>query len=147
MDKNKASEMARDLLEFHKLYAWRIVFDRAVRRFGQCRYGSKTIKLSAALVALNNEAQVLDCILHEIAHALTPRDRGHDSEWQHVAKDIGCNGERCYDNTVVLPSAPWLGECPACHRIISRFRRKRISCGVCCNGVFNSAYLFVWKRG
>ncbi len=38
--------------------------------------------------------KILDTILHEIAHSLTPNHH-HDHIWKRKAISIGCNGERC----------------------------------------------------
>jgi hypothetical protein len=54
--------------------------DSAVRRFGTCRYSRKLITLSRQLIELNDQARVLDTILHEIAHALAGPKTGHGPE-------------------------------------------------------------------
>ena len=74
---------ANRLLVEHGLaqQGWRFKFDRARLRAGQCRYRSKTITLSKHYVALNvttRPEEVLDTILHEIAHALAGGRHGHD---------------------------------------------------------------------
>lgn len=70
MDKIKALEIANDLRSYHGLTTWRVVFDRAVKRHGQCRHGRKEIGLSAKIVEISNMEQVIETTLHEIAHAL-----------------------------------------------------------------------------
>jgi len=124
---------------------WKFKFDKSKSRFGVCRYYDKTISMSRRLTELNEEKDVRNVILHEIAHALTPGEH-HNRRWQLVAKRIGCDGKRCYDSTKVkVPTKKFLGECPACHRKIYRHARRKIACGACCQGKFNSAYLFEWS--
>ena len=115
MELLEAQRLAEELLRLHKLSPkWTFRFDRSKVAFGKCYYGKREITLSRYLVELNNEPEVRDTILHEIAHALAPRGAGHNSAWQAIARSIGCNGERCYGADVTRPRAevqrslPWL---------------------------------------
>lgn len=147
MEIAKAYELARRLMNDHGLTGWSLAFDRAKVRFGVCRRKTKTISLSAALVALNSEEHVRDVILHEIAHALAPVGAGHGREWKMKAKEIGCRPERCYRaDQVIAPPKKYVGTCPTCKREIKRFKRRRIACGTCCKGIFNEQHLFVWQQ-
>lgn len=74
---------------------WTFEFDYATRRFGLCDYSRKTISMSKLLVYLNSEDVVKDIILHEIAHALTPR-AGHGPKWRIICEAIGCKPRACY---------------------------------------------------
>lgn len=92
---------------------WTGALDNAERRFGICRPGRKEISLSRTLVSLNSEEEVLDTILHEIAHALAGIEHGdncgHDERWQAICRRIGARPERCYDGEEVnAPDAPWV---------------------------------------
>ena len=102
-------------LDDHGLSArgWRGGLDGAVQRFGCCHQGSRRITVSRHLAALNSYEEVLDTILHEIAHALAliehGEDCGHDPRWQAIARRIGARPERCFDTTeVVVPSGEYL---------------------------------------
>jgi predicted SprT family Zn-dependent metalloprotease len=140
-----AETMAIDLMRWHGLQSYKLQFTDAVREFGRLSYRNRTLSLSLPLVKLNNELEVLDTILHEIAHALTT-SHGHDKIWQKTARDIGCNGQRCYGNDVIVPQAAYIGTCPGCQRTIERYRRRRMSCGKCCKNMFNPAYVFEWSK-
>jgi predicted SprT family Zn-dependent metalloprotease len=151
MDRSDAASLARRLMAEHLDNTWKFQFDRSKRRFGCCHYSTRTISLSAALVGLNDEPQVRDTILHEIAHALVGHAHGHDRVWRAKALEIGCNGRRCYDAAEVQAvEAAWKGECPSCGYTIDRHRlsekARRMACGKCCRGRFDARYLFVWKR-
>jgi predicted SprT family Zn-dependent metalloprotease len=145
----EAKQLAETLIKRHGLYelGWRFEFDNSKRRFGVCRYLSKTIGLSKNLTALNEVEQVKDTILHEIAHALTPGHH-HDWVWQRKAIEIGCNGERCYSpNEVVTPQSKYIAVCCGCGKTHKKHRqaKRESSCGNCSNGRYNPTYKLEWK--
>jgi predicted SprT family Zn-dependent metalloprotease len=144
MDLAVAERMARFLMRKHGLAGeWKFEFDRAVLRFGSCQWRRKKITLSAHLTELNDESQVRDTILHEIAHALAPPRAGHGKKWQKIARAIGCNGMRCYGDEVVAPQPKFVGTCPSCSMTVKRNRRNRLSCAKC-DRRFNPKFLLVW---
>jgi predicted SprT family Zn-dependent metalloprotease len=108
-------------------------------------YGAHTITLSRRFTLLNSEPEVRNTILHEIAHALVGPNHGHGKVWKAKAKELGCNGFRCCDRSVVAPSTKWIAECPACQRVVRRHRRRIASCGRCSGGSFNPRYQLHWK--
>jgi len=63
MNPSDAIEFAQELIVEYGLLGWRAELDRAVSRFGVCRYSRKLITLSNELAQLNNQACVLDVIL------------------------------------------------------------------------------------
>jgi len=91
---------------------------------------------------VNNEKEVKNVILHEIAHALTPKQH-HNKIWKLKAISIGCDGKRCY-NTKIINSVKgkYIYQCPMCKRKFNRHRKiKQIrSCGLCCNKYNNGNY-------
>ena len=150
MDLVKAEQLAIELMNKHNLIdnGWQFEFDNAKRRFGGCNYTWKKITLSKHLVQLNDEFQVKDTILHEIAHALVGHKHGHDSYWRMKAREIGCNGERCYSSDLPKPTPNYIGTCPNGHE----FKRLRLSLstrkGSCtkCDKKYNPNFLLVWKK-
>ena len=146
MDLAQARQLADDLMRLHKLSPnWSFKFDHSKVAFGKCYYGKKQISLSRHLVELNEENEVRDTILHEIAHALAPRGSAHNAKWQAIAKSIGCNGDRCYGSEVVRPAPKFKGTCPACNLVIYRHRRTMVACAIC-SPVFDKRYAFVWSQ-
>ena len=124
---------------------WKFKFDRAHRRFGYCSYREKTISLSKPLVELNDQEQVMDTILHEIAHALTGKGNGHNAKWRAKCVEIGARPNRCYSSAEVNEPKPrWLGTCPNGHKTY-RHKRRRISCGRC-SPKWNPELMFVWSE-
>jgi predicted SprT family Zn-dependent metalloprotease len=136
MNPSDAIEFAHELMFEYGLIGWRAESDNAVRRFGACHYSRKLITLSNELVQLNDQACVLDVILHEIAHALAGPRTGHGREWEEVARSIGCSAQRCYSVTsTVQPPGRFILRCVHCGRTIQRVRapRRLLACPICCN--------------
>lgn len=149
MDTYKAHNLAHQLLDTHQLDAWSFDFDRATRRFGVCKYRTKTITLSRVLTEINPESEVTETLLHEIAHALVGPGNGHGGVWLKKLREIGGTGGRTH--SAAVPPARWLGTCPNGH-VSQRQRMSRTdtACGPCCNahnrGKFSADYLLVFTR-
>jgi predicted SprT family Zn-dependent metalloprotease len=122
MDLQKAQTMATDMMKHYNLVGWAFRFDRSVSRLGMCSHGRKTIFLSTHATTVNSEEQVLNTILHEIAHALVSGDHGHDDVWRNKAISIGCDGERCSNIAVKAPSKYTIA-CKSCNQIRGRLYR------------------------
>ncbi|GHC46522.1 SprT-like domain-containing protein [Roseibacillus persicicus] len=108
---------------------WTGRLDNAERRFGLCSPAKKEISISRTLAALNPEEEVLDTILHEIAHALaaieTGENCGHDERWKAICRRIGARPERCYDSDeVAAPESPWVLAHSETGEIFSHYHRK-----------------------
>ncbi len=144
MDLNRAHFLANYYIAKHGIgeKGWRFQFDNARRRFGCCKYRPKLITLSKYLTELNDEKTVINTILHEIAHALTP-GHGHDLVWKRKALEIGCDGNRCYDSkTVSTPQSKYIAHCSGCNTIHKKQRKptRASSCGNCSGGRYNPTY-------
>lgn len=144
MEVTRALAVGRRLLREHGLDDWTIVADRAKTRAGICRFARRQIGISAPITTLHDEAEVLDTILHEIAHALVGPQHGHDAVWRAKAREIGCSGERCVSSESPRVPGDWTGRCPAGHEK-SRHRAptRLMSCGQCSRR-FDPRHLFTW---
>jgi ribosomal protein S27E len=117
MDLSTAKKLAIETMAKHGLIDWRFSFTKSQRSFGTCSYNYREITLSAPLVMVNDEKRVMNTILHEIAHALTPK-HNHDAVWVAKAREIGCTGQKCWKpvrfggDTVEVKR--WLRTCPKC---------------------------------
>jgi predicted SprT family Zn-dependent metalloprotease len=131
MNLNDAQTLAVNLMRQHGLtqLGWTFEYDRAVRRFGVCKYRPKVIGLSEHLVRLNGLTEVKDVILHEIAHALVGQGHGHNNVWKRKCIEIGAKPERCYDgDDVETPQLRYVAICGGCGK--EHDRSKKLKDGV-----------------
>lgn len=145
MELDVAARMTREVMDDHGLHDWRFSFDNARRRAGVTKYREKTICLSKVLIPLYTRNQVLDVVLHEVAHALVGPGHHHDAVWKAQALAIGASPSARLKG-MPQPPAPWMGECPQGHRV-ERYRRPRmeVSCSICSTS-FDDRYLIRWRR-
>ena len=140
-----ARAIARQLMNQHGLTDWTFRFDHARRRFGSCQPRRRWITLSAPLTLLNNEEEVRDTILHEIAHALVGPGHGHDAVWKAKCVEVGARPERCYGEQVAMPKGQWRATCGGCGREHDRHRRPNRLTGWHCRGCGKERGALVWK--
>lgn len=146
MDLSDAYRMGTELLQRHGLHGWSLVFDNAKRRAGVCRYTQRVIGLSAPLARLHSPDEVRETLLHEIAHALTGPEHGHDGIWVAQARAIGSNGRRCLPADSPTVTAAWLGVCPAGHTAERHRRPERLQSCARCSREFSVEHLLEWTH-
>ncbi len=131
--------LAGDLLARHQAESgldadWCFGFDLSTVRGGVCRYADRRIDLSVSYCHRATRAEIVDTLLHEIAHAIVGHEHHHGAVWKAVARALGCTAERCHE--VNHTPARWLGEC-GCgqswrrHRLSRRLRQgaRCVKCG------------------
>jgi predicted SprT family Zn-dependent metalloprotease len=129
MDLPAAEAMARELMERHGVFAagWRFAWSNGKRQLGAaCVHadGRKTLRLSRHLVRLNDDAEVRDTILHEIAHAIAGVEHGHDAVWKSVCVRIGARPVRVAGEEVNVVEGRYVLVCGACCRVLARRHRR-----------------------
>ena len=147
----------------HKISAkqigYRFEFNNRKQAFGTCHYTQKKISLSLPLCSENLDkihTNIQNTILHEIAHAFcfyiygSNLGKGHGSYWVSIAKQIGCNGNRCFDSSKVnMPKSKYTLICDTCgnqtpkHKLTSRINN--FACGKCCNQHNNGKFTEKYK--
>ncbi len=146
----QAKTLATQLMARHGLADWQFAFNSNKRRAGVCRYPARgrpgRIELSKHYVLRNAEHEVLDTILHEIAHAIVGHGHGHDDVWKAKCVEVGARPERCYDETVVMPKGRWRATCGGCGREHDRHRRPKRMTGWWCRGCGKEKGALVWKE-
>lgn len=86
---------ARQKMDLHGLKDWRLGFSAAKRRYGMCSYKRRTIEISLHHAVDGLTDEVVDTILHEIAHALAGPSAGHGPKWKQIAISIGATPKAC----------------------------------------------------
>lgn len=152
MDLSSARQLALRLMAEHNLtqQGWTFKFNNRKNSAGVCLYLSKKICLSTIFTQSSSLEEVTDTILHEIAHAHTPK-HGHDHVWRQKAREIGCKAERCFDlnenhENALLRIAPYKAICINGHEHFAfRKPKRKHSCGKCSRR-FNPNYVLEYKR-
>lgn len=133
MEYYDASVLARQTMNNHGLGHWIFAFDRAKRRAGLCNSRHRTISLSENYVSRNDKEEILDTILHEIAHALVGPGKGHNNEWKAMCIKIGAKPIRCYNSDQVnMPKGHWRAICNGCKKEFHCHRKPKYSFGYYC---------------
>ena len=87
------------------------------------KYVPKSLELSTYLIALNNEDEVRNTILHEIAHLLTCGHH-HDWVWKMKCREIGCDPKRL-NTTANMAKGRYTGVCDKCGKDFSIYRKPK----------------------
>lgn len=134
MNLQDAQKLAKQLMAKNLLEGWTFKFDTAMCRFGNCCHYPKVISLSEKLTLLNDEFQVRDTILHEIAHAIAGFKAGHGPIWKDVCVKVGAKPERCFSATTVqVPKFAYEAICHKCGTTYGKYKKpgREVSCGKC----------------
>ena len=91
MNATEGEHLALLHMEEHGLFdeLWHFDFESCKRSLGRCHYHAKKITLSKWYVELNEEDDVEDTILHEIAHILAGSSNKHNKVWKRWAAKVG----------------------------------------------------------
>jgi len=166
MNINKAEKIAKKELVKYNLNDVTFNWIRSTITFGKALYhrdfSTRKLKpyqlcLSRPLTRLNNEAQVRETILHEIAHLLTPGCK-HNNVWRNKAVEIGALGCTYYNDQlrqekigiVVKPVRAMYDLICSHHGTLGRNYKRRFSldgkrCGRC-NRENNSSSKLNWIK-
>jgi predicted SprT family Zn-dependent metalloprotease len=95
-----------------------------------CVYHRRTVELSVHLVERNGPEEVLDTLLHGVAHALVGPGHGHDAVWKRQGREVGARPERC--GQADMPEARSRPACGCCGKTFHRHRRPGRMSGLFC---------------
>jgi predicted SprT family Zn-dependent metalloprotease len=134
MERSKLIAVARELFEHHGLdtRGWRLEFRNYGHLLGTCCSRRRIIAMNDFYADHNTEANILDTLLHEIAHALVGTNHGHDPIWKAMAVKLGCTPETCGKIGVIVRPGKWQATCPTCARPFHKYRKPRPTLGYYC---------------
>lgn len=128
MQTSRAIALAKELLNEHGYGHVPIRITNAKRQCGSVHWKrDKTVKymsLSSNHISLNDEREVRETILHEIAHMIAGSKAGHGRIWKLVALRIGANPSAT-SKEAVTPPGRYKCICQECNKMIAT--RHRIS--------------------
>lgn len=139
---SQVASLARAMMNVNGLSQWRFEFDRSTKRFGVCKYASRTIGLSEKLTRANDIERCKETILHEIAHALAGSQAGHGPVWVRQARALGIKGERCFTGEDTTLVGHYFGYCERCGDRPVSSRVQTPSPGYICK---KHRKLLIWK--
>lgn len=135
--------LCKDLVEYYGKGQFCLNFeDMGWGRGGTASYrgGRIFIKMNINYISQKPEEQVLNAILHEIAHGIDYTIRGtsyHSEIWRKIAIGIGCDGKTCYEGRLKPLGMIYVYKCPNCgdemEQNWKRGPKSAVACGDCCN--------------
>jgi len=92
MERNQATKFLREELDKYSLQSWsiRLSTNPNDNFLGICLGKDKCIMLNAHHIGIHPTEDVINTILHEVAHAIVGTIHQHDEVWAAKAKEIGC---------------------------------------------------------
>jgi predicted SprT family Zn-dependent metalloprotease len=143
---SRVRQLAEELMRKHGLVDWTIEFGRGKQRLGSCDHAKQRILLSRLHVQMDSDSEVLNTILHEIAHALCDANEGHGKQWQAKTRQIGARPLRFAESWRLVPRHhQWMGTCPSCGNTKLSHRRSNLSCAGC-SSVYDDRFRIQWTR-
>lgn len=150
--------MARDCIAYYAP-GWRFMFDRVKRRFGCCHYSKQLITISYSYMKVAHIDDILDTILHEIAHVIAGPSAKHGPRWRQAAIQVGANpratshikSQRTETNKNIAGAHDhtYEGVCPNCGKVRRYYRKPKIhracSCGRC-DSTYNPAFQIRYRK-
>ena len=135
----KYEKIANEMLVKHNLTDWKFVIDTNVKsRLGQCRYNEKEVAISEYILKLRHE-QIVDTIIHEIAHALT-EGHNHDKVWKEKCIELGCIPLSTYMGgfNIYKPNNNYKfeGSCPTCSKTYIKSKPTGL-----CSSCYHESYM------
>jgi len=106
MTRQEATQFLRDNLNKHGLNSWsvRLNTNPTSHFLGLCSHKDKSIILSAHHIDIHPTPDVMNTILHEVAHALVGPGHAHNEVWEAKAREVGCDNTLPCSNLSLSPA-------------------------------------------
>ena len=93
MTRQEAAQFTHNELDKWGIKDWHVRINSNVNSgyVGLCSHRDKAIILNAHHIDTHPNAEVINTIRHEVAHALVGPNHGHDTIWQAKAREVGCD--------------------------------------------------------
>lgn len=138
MDLSTLRGIASQRLYQHKLFGWSFGIGNFGRRLGVCKYKVQRIEIAEHYALNNDQDEVMDTLMHEIAHAKTPGHK-HDPVWKAMAVQLGAQPVSCAKRNVIVKPGNWRAICDECGKVYHKYKNsagleaRRFGCVVCKN--------------
>ncbi|QPI13848.1 hypothetical protein MYO4S_00092 [Serratia phage 4S] len=92
MTVEQAHKIMAELFAKHNMQGWKfeIISSRSKRNIAMCWHGRKLITFQDRYFFAMTWNQVMDTLLHELAHGIAGYSAGHGPEWRKVCMELGC---------------------------------------------------------
>lgn len=138
MTRKEVEDLAYQLLVKWGLFekGWHFEFSKSYRNLGTCYHNKKLIVFSEKWLKLPYQ-EILDTILHEIAHALCGPGEGHGAKWKRMCIKVGARPEASHKTGLdQFNPKKYKMVCPGCGIAYYRARRPGWYSATCrCNTV------------
>ena len=133
MKKEEVMTLGRKLMDEQGLEDFKLEWDNELEDWsGMENTAEKRIVLCGPFMLLNDDAEVKDTILHEIAHALCEKnhhqsfiehekDGGHSKEWMEIAASIGAKPQSFVSIDAKFPPPKYWIICRHCGNRMPRW--------------------------
>jgi predicted SprT family Zn-dependent metalloprotease len=143
MDLSTLRGLASQKLYQHKLFGWSFEIKDFGRRAGVCKHSIQRIEIQEYYALNNPQEEVVDTLMHEIAHALTPGHH-HDIIWKAMAVQLGAAPKSCVNKNALAKPSDWKATCN-CGKVYYKYKasaglEQRHFCCIICK----SLIMFEW---
>lgn len=93
MDIPKMHALAVDVVDAYLPQDWTIKWERMDGTAGLCNHTDRVLVFNPSILASYSRDEVLQVVLHEVAHAIVGPGKGHGRVWKDMARRLGYTGE------------------------------------------------------